>query len=51
MHFFDVNQHELHTRASSYYFARSKAIAALKKAFEKRKLSPHYLSVLFLIDF
>ncbi|WP_166332454.1 RNA polymerase sigma factor [Sphingobacterium chungjuense] len=37
---------ELHTSPSTVYFARSKAIAALKKAFEQRKISVHYISLL-----
>ncbi|TDS13181.1 RNA polymerase sigma factor [Sphingobacterium paludis] len=42
---------ELHTTANAVYFARSKAVAALKKAFEKRNLSPHYLTALLFIEF
>lgn len=41
---------ELQTSASTVYFARSKAVAALKKAFQKRNLSPHYLAVLLWLD-
>jgi len=40
---------QLQTTPSTVYFARSKAIAALKIAFEKKNLSIHYISLLPLV--
>lgn len=37
---------QLQTTPSTVYFARSKAIAALKIAFKKKNLSIHYISIL-----
>ncbi|MFD2744148.1 MULTISPECIES: RNA polymerase sigma factor [Sphingobacterium] len=36
---------ELQTTANTVYFARSKAVAALKKAFEQKKISEYYISM------
>ncbi|MCL7987289.1 sigma-70 family RNA polymerase sigma factor [Sphingobacterium sp. lm-10] len=40
---------ELQTSASTVYFARSKAIAALKKVFEQKNLSMHYIFLLPIV--
>ncbi|WP_437920436.1 sigma-70 family RNA polymerase sigma factor [Sphingobacterium sp. LRF_L2] len=41
---------ELGTTSNTVYFARSKAIAALKKVFIQKKLSLHHLTILLFLD-